>query len=59
MEYNIIDLTLNIHRIPAPILIDSMKRIIDWTSSNGSYEDEYVKKQIKYAMCQIKEEPEC
>lgn len=56
MLENINDLSLNIHLIPKHVCVDVMKRIIDWTSTGGSYEDEYVKRQISYANQFLKEE---
>lgn len=43
------DLSFNLDLIPKEAAIDVMKRIIDWTSSGGSYEDDYVKRQLEYA----------
>lgn len=50
MDVNINDLILNLHLIPDVVAIDVMKRIIDWTSSGGSYQDDYVLRQINYAL---------
>lgn len=47
--YNHMDL------IPEPIVIDILKRIIDWTSSGGEYTDNYVKTQINYGLNYINE----
>lgn len=55
MENTIDYLSLNLHLIPKDVSIDVMKRIIDWTSSGGSYDDDYVKRQVKYALSFVKE----
>lgn len=56
MKNTINDLSFNLHLIPNSIVIDVLKRIIDWTSSGGSYEDDYVKRQVEYAFKFVKED---
>ena len=56
MIRNIDELSSKIHLIPEVVVIDALKRIIDWTSSGGSYQDDYVVRQINYALSFIKED---
>ncbi len=56
MIKNINDLSLNTHLIDPVICVDVMKRIIDWVASGGSFEDDYVLRQLSYANNFIKEE---
>ena len=46
---NFTDFRFNMHLIPEVVALDVMVRINDWLISGGSLEDEYVKKQLKYA----------
>ena len=56
MIKNINDLSFNTHLIDPVICVDIMKRIIDWIVSGGSFDDEYVLKQLSYANNFIKKE---
>ena len=49
-EFNsFIELRCNLDLIPVTVALDVMTRINDWILSGGSIEDEYVKKQLKFA----------
>ena len=39
----------NMYLIPEIVALDIITRINDWVISGGSLEDEYVKKQLKFA----------
>ena len=43
------DFRLNMSLIPEAIALDVMTRINDWIISGGSLEDEYVKRNLKFA----------
>ena len=38
-----------LHQLPTDIMLDIKQRIQDWICSGGSYDDEYIKQQFKYA----------
>lgn len=40
---------MNMYLIPEIVALDVVVRIQDWLISGGSLEDEYVKKQLKFA----------
>ena len=42
--------------IPKAVVIDVMRRISDWLESEGSIEDDYIKRQIEYAKLFIQED---
>jgi hypothetical protein len=44
-----IDFRYNMYLIPEIVALDVWTRINDWIISGGSFEDEYVKKQLKFA----------
>lgn len=43
------DFRLNMSLIPETVALDVMVRINDWIISGGSLEDEYVKRNLKFA----------
>lgn len=52
----VIELTCNLHLLPSNVAIDVLKRIVDWlNSTNATVEDDYIKRQLKYASMFIKE----
>ena len=44
-----IEFRYNMYLIPEIVALDVLTRINDWIMSGGSLEDEYVKKQLKFA----------
>ena len=44
-----IEFRYNMYLIPEIVALDIITRINDWVISGGSLEDEYVKKQLKFA----------
>ena len=44
-----IEFRYNMYLIPEIVALDVITRIHDWVISGGSLEDEYVKKQLKFA----------
>ena len=46
---NFTDFRLNMNLIPETVALDVMVRINDWIISGGSLEDEYVKRNLKFA----------
>ena len=44
-----IEFRYNMYLIPEIVALDVITRINDWVISGGSLEDEYVKKQLKFA----------
>ena len=46
---NFNEFRLNMNLIPEVVALDVMTRINDWILSGGSLEDEYIKKQLKFA----------
>ena len=44
-----IEFRYNMYLIPEIVALDILCRINDWIISGGSLEDEYVKKQLKFA----------
>ena len=44
-----IEFRYNMYLIPEIVALDIITRINDWIMSGGSLEDEYVKKQLKFA----------
>ena len=44
-----IEFRYNMYLIPEIVALDVMTRINDWVISGGSLEDEYIKKQLKFA----------
>jgi hypothetical protein len=51
------DFRYNMHLIPEVVALDVIVRIQDWLMSGGSLEDEYIKKQLKFASQFIPSEP--
>ena len=43
------DFRLNMSLIPETVALDVMVRINDWIISGGSLEDEYVKRNLRFA----------
>ena len=50
------ELINKMHLVPEVVVIDVLKRIVDWTSSGGSIQDDYVRRQVEYAMGFINED---
>ena len=46
---NFTDFRLNMNLIPKTIALDVIVRINDWIISGGSLEDEYVKRNLRFA----------
>lgn len=46
---NFSEFRMNMYLIPEIVALDVVVRIQDWIISGGSLEDEYVKKQLKFA----------
>lgn len=46
---NMEDLSNNLKHLPTFAISDINKRITDWMSSGGDFEDEYIKQQFRYA----------
>ena len=46
---NFTDFRLNMNLIPETVALDVMVRINDWIISGGSLEDEYVKRNLRFA----------
>ena len=44
-----IEFRYNMYLIPEIVALDVMTRINDWVIGGGSLEDEYVKRQLKFA----------
>ena len=51
------DFRYNMHLIPEVVALDVIVRIQDWLMSGGSLEDEYIKKQLKFASKFIPADP--
>lgn len=46
----VMELNCNLHLLPSNVAIDVLKRIVDWFNSNNTTaEDDYIKRQLKYA----------
>lgn len=46
----VIELTCNLHVLPSNVAIDVLKRIVDrLNNTNTTVEDDYIKRQLKYA----------
>ena len=43
------ELLCNLDKLPNHVIEDINKRISDWISSGGSIEDDYIKRQYRYA----------
>ena len=52
-----IEFRYNMYLIPEIVALDVLTRITDWIMSGGSLEDEYIKKQLKFASQFIPSEP--
>lgn len=49
------------HKLPEEVVLDIQYRMNDWIMSGGSYEDDYIKQQFRYAerVINSKEETQC
>ncbi|HFD2032849.1 DUF6877 family protein [Clostridium perfringens] len=49
------------HKLPEEVALDIQYRMNDWIMSGGSYEDDYIKQQFRYAerIINSKEETQC
>lgn len=55
------ELTKHSDKLPEEVILDIKHRIGDWIVSGGSYEDDYIKQQFRYAerVINSKEEIQC